>query len=452
MRYIILPLLVLTLSWGTGSAQTTDTTKRTRTIKLTETAGVARSQAPVEVTIRFEQAALKDAGAVRLFRADGGGKAPVAGQVLGVTSHEATDSFAPAAQAFVRLAFLADVPAHGTAAYEVALGGAKSADGAALKVAGDGLGKTLDTGPVLFELHKPSGQLLTITPKAAGGGRLVFQQDPKAGPLPVHWNPDVWLTGGQWGHTSDWNQGVAFEPAKHKAEAPPTGTEKSHPFFHREWRGPLLYRLTRWGRMPFAPQIEVSVTYTAHAGSPVLLVQSVMEFREAAALHTARNAELVFSRGQFDTAVWLTKDGKLHTAPAYDYKETDRSFKEIVRLPPDVPCLGFANEQKGFGVAYVVLGAGGLNKFTGQAADEQAHFYIRDYDEHGQGSPANFLYFVRPVVYRDHYFPTAAGGGSLYPESGAVVVFKLNREPAKKYEELLRWQKALAHPLTTAVD
>jgi len=447
-----LPLLLLAFFCGTALAQKTDAVKRTRTIKLTETAGVARSQAPVEVTVRLEQAALKDAGAVRLFRADRGGKAPVAGQVLGVTSHEGTDSFAPAAQTFVRLAFLADVPAHGTATYEVALGGPKSADGAALKVAGDDLGKILDTGPVLFELHKPSGQLLTIAPKVAGGGRLVFQQDLKAGPLPVHWNPDVWLTGGQWGHTSDWNQGVAFEPAKHKAEAAPAGTEKSHPFFHREWRGPLLYRLTRWGRMPFAPQVEVSVTYTAHAGSPVLLVQSVMEFREGAALHTARNAELVFSRGQFDTAVWLTKDGKLHTAPAYDYKEKDRSFKEIARLPPDVPCLGFANEQKGFGVAYVVLSAGGLNKFTGQAADEQAHFYIRDYDEHGQGSPANFLYFVRPVVYRDHYFPTAVAGGSLYTESGAVVVFKLNKEPAKKYEELLRWQRALARPLTTVVD
>jgi hypothetical protein len=447
----ILPLVLLALFGGTASGQPTDTVKRTRSIKLTETAGVARSQAPVEATVRFEQPALKATAAVRLFRVDRGGKAPVAYQVLGVTSHQATDSFAPAAQTFVRLAFLADVPAHGTATYEVALEGAKSGDGAGLKVAGDGLGKTLDTGPVLFELHKPSGQLLTITPKAAGG-RLVFQQDPKAGPVPVHWNPDVWLTGGEWGHTSDWNQGVTFEPAKHKAEAPPAGTEKSHAFFHREWRGPLLYRLTRWGRMPFAPQVEVSVTYTAHAGSPVLLVQSVMEFGEAAALHTARNAELVFSRGQFDTAVWLTKDGKLHTAPAYDYKEKDRSFKEIARLPPDVPCLGFANEQKGFGVAYVVLGAGGLNKFTGQAADEQAHFYIRDYDEHGKGSPANFLYFVRPVVYRDHYFPTAVGRGSLYTENGAVVVFKLDKEPAKKYEELVRWQKALAHPLTTVMD
>src|SRR5262249_40232952 len=146
---------------------------------------------------------------------------------------------------------------------------------------------------------------------------------------PIHWNPDIWATGGRWGHTSDWNAAIPFD----RGRALPAGTDKNHPFFYREWRGPLLYRLARWGRMPFIPQADAGVTYTFYAGSPVVPVQELVEFREDLAVHAVRNAELAFSRHQFDTAVWVTKDGKLRRARAYDPNNPDRSFKEIVKLP-----------------------------------------------------------------------------------------------------------------------
>ena len=112
----------------------------------------------------------------------------------------------------------------------------------------------------------------------------------------------IWKTGGKWGHTSDWTAGTAFDPARHKADALPAGDDKTLPFYYREWTGPLAYRLTRWGKMPFVPEVDVSVTYTFHAGTPVVMVQSLMEFREGIAVHAVRDAELVFSRHQFDTA------------------------------------------------------------------------------------------------------------------------------------------------------
>jgi hypothetical protein len=301
-------------------------------------------------------------------------------------------------------------------------------------------------------LHKPSGQLLSFTPKTASSDRLVFLQHKERGELPFHWNPDIWPTGRQWGHTSDWNTPTAFDPAKHKLDALPAGADKTHPYFYRQWRGPLAYRMTRWGRMPFAPEVDTSVTYTFYAGSPVVGVQSLMEFREDLALHTVRNAELVFSRHQFDTAVWMTKNGKLNRAAGYDYNDKDKSFQDIAKLPPDVPCLGLVNERKAYGIALVVLGQTNLNKRTGHAADEQAHFYLRDYDEHGKGSPANFLYFARPLVYRAGYLPTTVSAGSLYAEHSAIVVFKLHADPARKYQELLDWQKALSNPLEVVVD
>jgi len=170
-----------------------------------------------------------------------------------------------------------------------------------------------------------------------------------------------------------------------------------------------------------------------------------------------RNAELVFSRHQFDTAVWILRDGTFHHAPAYDYANPDRSLKEIAKLPPDTPCLGFANERQGFGVAWMVLGQTNLNRRGSHADDEQAHFYLRDYDEHGPGSPANFLYFARPLVYRAGYLPTTVRAGSLYLERSMLVVFRVSTEPAqqdpaKRYAELLTWQKALANPLEVVVD
>jgi hypothetical protein len=432
-------------------AQQIDRVKRTRTITLTERAGLDRVQVPVELSVRFEKGTLKSPDEVRLFRV-AGGRVPVACQVLDVTSQAATDQFAPAPQTFVRLAFRADVPARAAAVYEVSLEGGRAAPPEGIKLAGKGLGLTLDCGKAVFQLHDPSGQLLSFTPKEVSADRLVFLQHKERGELPIHWNPDVWLTGGRWGHTNSWNSGTLFDAARHKADAPPASDEKARGFYYREWRGPLLHRLTRWGRMPYAAPVDVSVGYTFHAGSPVVMVQSAMEFREAASVHAVRNAELVFSRHQFDSAVWITKDGKLHRATCYDPADRDRTFGEIARLPADVPCVSLANEKKGYGIAYCTLGLTHLNRRTGQAADEGAHFYVRDYDEHGKGSPANFLYFVRPLVYRKGYLPTEVPAGSLYTEQGAVVVFSLNKDPAKRYDELIRWQKLLTNPLEVEVD
>ena len=204
--------------------------------------------------------------------------------------------------------------------------------------------------------------------------------------------------------------------------------------------------------MPFVPQVDVRVTYTFHAGLPLVFVETLMKFRQAVQVRTVRNSELVFSRHQFDTAVWIARDGQLHTAPCYDYHDKDRSFQEVVKLPPDVPCLGFANERKGYGVALVPLSMKNVNKLTGQPADQQAHFYIRDWDEHGKGHPWNFLYLVRPLVMRGDYEPTNVGAGSTYEETTALVVFLLNQEPTKKYDELVKWQKVLANPLRVIVE
>ena len=99
---------------GALLAQDADRVGHTRSIRLTERAGVARRSWPVEVTVRFETASLKSAKSIRLFHEKDGKKTPRAYQVLESTPHKATDSVASIPQTFVRLVFLADVPAGGT--------------------------------------------------------------------------------------------------------------------------------------------------------------------------------------------------------------------------------------------------------------------------------------------------------------------------------------------------
>jgi hypothetical protein len=423
---------------------------RTRTIQLVERAGLECQQFPVEVTVRVE----KDVNPadIRLFRRDGDKRVPVAVQVLSAGA-DFRGVAGPMAQTFARLVLLADLPANGTVVYDVALDGERAAAGKAiLKISGDGPGKAIDTGPMLIDLHNPSGQLLTFSPKAVNNDRLAFIQDPKKGPLPFHWNPDVWAPPTEWTHTHKWDQAVTFDPAKHQADAPPAGDGKSRPYFVHESQGPLAYRVARWGRMPLLRQIDAAVTYTFYAGAPVVRVHSLVEFREAMQVNAVRNAELVFSRHQFDTAVWIGKDGKVRTAPCYDYADKDRSFQVVSKLPADVPCVGLANEKKGYGIALVPLGMTNVNKSGSPVADEQAHFLIRDYDEHGRGNPYNFLYFVRYLAFRDNYGPTPVAAGTIFSEHSAVVVFKLNADAASRYDELVRWQKMLAQPPEVTAD
>lgn len=44
-----------------------------------------------------------------------------------------------------------------------------------------------------------------------------------------YWNPDIWPVGGRWGHTSDWNLPVLFDPEKHRPNALPPHPPLSPP-------------------------------------------------------------------------------------------------------------------------------------------------------------------------------------------------------------------------------
>ena len=452
-------LVVLFGLLAAGAAAQKPSVRGTTQIRLTDPIEAGRRGFPLELTVQCLNDASGKPGEFALVKAEGTGAVSCAYQILDVQTQTMTSSYVPSPRAFVHLAFLADTTPGGTSTYEVVSGAQSMADPTpALKVTGTGVGRTVDTGRVVFELHPESGQLVTFTPSMVNRDRPYFIQDRQKGTmLAIHWNPDLWAPPPSWGHTSDWNQGRPFDSTRDAADNPPTSPNRQErPYFYSERQGPLAYRLTRWGRIPYiAGRADASVTYTFFAGAPYMLIQSFVECREAMPLNALRSSEIVFSRGQFDTALWIDRAGQVRTTACYDYKDPEHYFGTFQRLPADTPCLGFANERQGYGLALILLSACNVGKFSGYTADEQSQFYFLDTDMHGKGSPANFVYFCRPLVYRDGYGPNFAGAGTVYAENAALVVFALRKSAhnvAARYGELKEWVTLLKNPPRVVAD
>src|SRR4051812_18739210 len=92
LSLIVVALNIATSAWASGQIPA-----HTQYIKLTESAGVARTQFPVEVTVRGESETWKDAGALRLYR-KGTTRTPVPLQVLDTNVQTITSSYSTVAQ------------------------------------------------------------------------------------------------------------------------------------------------------------------------------------------------------------------------------------------------------------------------------------------------------------------------------------------------------------------
>jgi len=434
-------------------------------IKVTETAGIPRKNLPVEALIRCERGSLADVNSLRLWKVEADGKTPVPLQILEVhyppetlvVEEKLVEHEDPLAFFFVEVVFLADVDADNSTRYEVTVEDDPGPSvEEALKVDGGEVGKNIITGPVVFETSPTSGQLIGFT--ANWGKRIRAYFYSYDNNHAIHYTPDVYTKERAWGHTVDWNKPIRFDPLL-EPSAPPVSFRHGeqvidyvHPFYFREWRGPLMYRTSRWGRAPWNPEADLGVTYRFVAEAPYILGSSYVEFNESGQFNAVRTAELVFSRHLFDNCLWIDLNGQLHTTPCYDYENVHRDFGHIAEFPAQVPCSGFSNEREGFGVAYLNLGLTMTNKYSGYASSEQAYGYFVDYHVHGRGSPKNFHYLSRPMVFRKNYTPSYVQKGSLYVSQFAIVVFRVDVDADEPYEDLIRWWKVLSKPLMVEAD
>lgn len=419
----------------------------TSTISVEETAGVAREDALVEVTLRVRQKAQVDPRSPQISLIAGERRTPVPVQVLGVEKGDRVTGYQDGPLIFVHVAFLADVPANGKARYAVDFdAGAPPKPDKPMVMTTQEEGPLFDSGTVEFRTDPLSGQLNGFRPKLEGVEDVLFFRQGRL--QPIHWNPDVYRPPAAWGHTSDWRTPLAYDPEKHDPTAAPP-IEGEHPYFHRQYTGPVLNRTVRWGPMPRVPDMRTGVSYSFIAGKPYLLGSSWMDFNDGMQVSAVRIGELVFSRGQFDHVLWLEGETP-RIAECYDYDEPTKYYDVIRTLPPRTDCTALVNEEKGFGIAYLTLGLTGINRFSGYDNSEQTNYYFLDYSQHSNHD-LNFLYMCRPLVFRRNYAPTYVQRGAQFAAEFAMVVFAL-RDGADRYGELLEIRRKLTNPLVVVAD
>jgi hypothetical protein len=289
------------------------------------------------------------------------------------------------------LAFLADVAAGAKATYLVFYdnpGAGKPAYGTDLAVEkGRGLGRTIENAFYKIKLHETSGVIDEIVEKATGI-KLEHKLETNGA---IHWNPDVYAPPHAWYHSSDWTDPEATEVA-----------------------GPVFYSLNLKGTLPQPEGVEIGIRYHFYAGTPVVMVESVLTMGKDTFVKALRNAEVVFNKAVFTKAAF--KEGA--RTEILDFATSKLHPDHAAVLRPDTPWVSFFDEAKGVGFASLYLDMSTPNLNGGQASLEEPFIYI----QHGP-----WYYVSRGFVYsfatnnQTRMLPVK--GGSVYYDRSAWIAF-----------------------------
>ena len=316
------------------------------------------------------------------------------------------------------LAFLANLRPHEKATYLVFYnnpGAKRAALKSSLKVAGQGLGKTIENDFYKVILHPKSGTIYEVTEKSSNI-KLEHKLETNGA---IHWNPDVYAPPHAWYHSSDWSNPEATEVA-----------------------GPVFYSLNLKGSLPLPKGIDIGLRYHFYAGSPVVMVESVTDIRDDLFVMALRNAEVVFNAAVFTKAAFK-RDGKTEIL---DFAASPMHPAHAAVLRPDTPWVSLFDEAKGIGFAALYLDLATPNLNGGQASLQQPYIYI----QHGL-----WFYVSRGFVYsfgsnnQTRMLPVKAG--SVYYDRNAWIAFPYPRKEGLG-DYLDRQFNALKYPLAVRED
>lgn len=384
---------------------------RYQSVVLTETAGLERTNEPVEFSITARQEDCADlARELRLFAVEeNGALAPVAVQTFnakrfaGRPPGTSNPNYLQHPSQSAEAVFLASVPANGSRVYVALYGNDKptpppTGEGD-LKVTGDQPGFVVENKYFATDLDDASGQVKSFRIKG---------RDDKPAPLltnsltlAAHWNPDSFSDNGKWGHTFAWD--------------PPDDTTISA-------NGPIMFRITNRGRMPdWTPQVYASVTYSFYSNSPYMKCSTVMEVRDELNADALRNGELVLDSHLVDHFVWQEKNGALRTIRTVHGPNWQDEWG--TRVEQDVPWIAMTNEPEGYGVAEIIQSSIAFNPNRGEATTHRAAFYL--YYHHFWNVP--LTYFTRGWMYP---FSDYQRGPIIKVDAGSTYVEKMAFYPA----------------------
>ncbi len=384
---------------------------RYQSLVLSEPAGLARTNEPIEVSFTARAKDCADlAGELRLFTVDGeSALTPVALQTfnpkrfVGRPPGTSNPNYLQHPSQSVEAVFLASVPANGAQVYVALYGNATPPPAPAadtdLKVSGDLPGFLVENKYFTTDLDDASGQVKSFRLKGRDESPVPLLTNSLT--LAAHWNPDSFSDNGSWGHTFAWN--------------PPDNTTITA-------NGPIMFRITNRGRMPgYTPQVYASVTYTFYSNVPYMKCTTVTEVRDELNASAIRNGELVLDSHLVTHFVWQEKNGVQHTIRTAHGPNWQDEWG--TRVEQDVPWLAMTDENYNYGVGEIIQSSISFNANSGEATTHRAAFYL--YYHHFWNVP--LTYFTRGWVYP---FSDYQRGPIIKVDPGSTYVEKMAFYPA----------------------
>ncbi len=404
--------------------------KSYKSVILSETAGINRTNEPVEVLLAFypdeAQQLTRD---IRVMAVDPKTHelTEVPSQVYDQMEYLKEDDLAPDKDGkptrqtplwlptvTIRVAFLADVPAKSSKVFLIfynnpdAMVKLYTTD---LRMQGMAPGLQIDNSKMSVILHPNSGHLDEIKLKSKPEAPLYHRLETNGA---MHWNPDIYVPPRPWTHTADWK--------------PPRNISTVS--------GPVIARSDVWDDMREVPEVDASVRYEFYPGVPYFVSTTTMRIKETVQALALRNAEMVIKRELITHAAWydIVRDSVIIYDVAHMPDLTD------LKMEADVPWIIFFNKEKGIGFAGIQL------NYSNTSVESPVRllnpfFYI---------TAGPWIYWARGL---SHTFLSSnmqqivpVLKGNIFTEKWAYLIFETDKTPAP-YTPVVEWHKRLTSPL-----
>lgn len=404
--------------------------KNYKSIVLSETAGLERSNEAVEVLLPFYPDEVNDLKReIRVVSFDPVTKqvTEVPSQVYDIQQYLKEDDLAPDKDGkptrqipvwmptvTARVAFLANVPAKRSRVFLIyynnknAMVKTYTTD---LHVQGEAPGLQVENEFLSVVLHPKSGHFDQLSLKSKPGVPLFHRKETNGA---IHWNPEIYTPPTPWTHTSDW------DPPSHVSSL----------------TGPVISFSDVWGNLREIPQVDASVRYEFYPGKPYFISTTNLRINETVQSIALRNAEIVFKRELITEAAWY--DVIRDSVIVFDV--TKMPELTDIKMQDDVPWISFYNKETGIGFAGIQLNYSnaGLENRTRLL---NPFFYIT-------GGP--WIYWARALSLSflssnmQQMIPVMKG--NFFSEKWAYLVYETDKG-SQPYAPVLAWQKKLLNPL-----
>ena len=404
--------------------------KSYKSVVLSETAGINRTNEPVEVLLAFypdeAQQLTRD---IRVMAVDPVTHAltEVVSQVYDIQEYLKEDDLAPDKNGnptrkvplwlptvTARVAFLADVSAKSSRVFLVYYNNPNATDKlyhTDLRVQGEAPGLQIDNNIFSVVLHPNSGHLDQMTLKSNPESPFFHRLETNGA---VHWNPDIYAPPRAWTHSAAWQP-----PRSIKTVA-----------------GSVIAKSEVWDNLRDMPEVDASVRYEFYPGVPYFISSTCMRINETVNCLALRNAEMVFKRELITQAAWY--DVVRDKVVVYDV--SNMPDLTDLKMEADVPWITFFNKEKGIGFAGIQLNYSNAS-IESPVRTLNPFFYI---------TAGPWIYWARglshPFLSSNMQQVVPALKGNVFSEKWAYMVYKIG-EDSDPFAAIIDWQKRLTQPL-----